>query len=88
MGQPPPTPFLDLDVFRMKYGQTRYLLKIVLFIKCQDFCDAIVFHYDAMDYVPHSGMILENALSDMPEKLCEVVILLRADLSKRYLQVL
>jgi hypothetical protein len=44
----------------MKHGQTRYLLKIVLFIKCQDFRDAIVFHYDAVDDVPHPGMIFEN----------------------------
>jgi hypothetical protein len=69
----------------MKYGQTRYLFKIIFLVECQNFCDAIVFHYNAVDYVPHCRMILENALSDMPEKLGEVVILLGADVSKKNL---
>jgi len=41
-----------------------------------------------MDYVPYSRMIFENTLSDVPEKFRKVIVLLRADFSKKYLQVL
>ncbi len=45
---------LDLDVFGMKHGQAGYLLEVVLLIERQDFSNAIIFHNDAVDHVPHS----------------------------------
>ncbi len=45
---------LDFNVFGMKNGQTRYLLKVVLFIERQDFGDTVIFHNDAVNHVPHS----------------------------------
>jgi hypothetical protein len=42
---------LDLYVFGMKYGQSRYLLEIILFIERQNFSQAVVFHNDAVNHV-------------------------------------
>ena len=65
---------LDLDVFRMEYSQAENLLEIILFVKCQNLSNSIVFHYYAMNDVSQSRMIFEGTLSDMIEKFNEVII--------------
>ena len=68
----------------MEYSQAQYLLKIILFVKGQNLSNAIVFHDDAVNDVPHSGMVFENPLSYMIEKFNEVIIFPRTNLDNVY----
>jgi hypothetical protein len=71
----------------MEYNQAGYLLKIILFVECQNLGNSVVFHDDAMNCISHSGMIFKNALSDVLEKLNKIIPSLRADLDNMYFQI-
>jgi len=53
----------------MENSQSRDLLEVVFLIKGQDFADRVILHDDAVNYVSHAGMIFQDALPNMVEKL-------------------
>jgi hypothetical protein len=50
------------DVFRMEHGEIRDLFEVIFLIERQNLGNTVVFHDDAVNYVPDSRVIHENAL--------------------------
>lgn len=47
-----------LDVFGMEHGETGYLLEVALLVKAQNSADLVVLHYNTVNDITNSRMIL------------------------------
>ena len=77
-------PASDFNVFGVKHGQPGYLFEVVLFIERQDFSDTVIFHNDAVNHVPHSGVVLEDTLFHVIEEFGEVIFFIGTNFNEMY----
>jgi hypothetical protein len=72
----------------MKNRQSGDLFEVVLFVEGENFRDAVVLHDDAVNYVAHTRVVLQNALFDVIEEFREVIFLVGTNLDEMNLEIL
>jgi hypothetical protein len=70
----------------MKNRQSGDLFEVVLFVEGENFRDAVVLHDDAVNYVAHTRVVLQNALFDVIEEFREVIFLVGTNLDEMNLR--